>query len=244
MQDVKDKAKAFIKRKVEQLTLEHAAVLASHEQQISLLMSARNSAERERDELLAQRDRLREELQASASSTQTASAIPLNRLSEDSSARYPEGLDRLCAELDALRTQLFISQRQHSESVDAASAADAFRQKQLETERARFAAELQEERMRAELALSEARSQYSASLAEAKLAALNLTAADEKVASANEATRIITERNAQLERESRELLQVSSVAWTSPSFAAHPRAHYVDIFVGPSRKRCYGCALC
>jgi hypothetical protein len=77
-QDVKDKAKAFIKRKIEQLSQEHAAALASCEQQKTLLVSARNLAERERDELIVQRDQmreeLREELRAAAASNHLASA--------------------------------------------------------------------------------------------------------------------------------------------------------------------------
>ncbi len=73
-QDVKDKAKAFIKRKIEQLSQEHAAALASCEQQKTLLVSARNIAERERDELIVQRDQMREELRAAAASNHPASA--------------------------------------------------------------------------------------------------------------------------------------------------------------------------
>ena len=139
MQDVKDKAKAFIKRKVEQLTQEHAA------------------------------------------------------------------------EIEVLRAQLLASQRQHAEAVDAASAADIFRQKQLETEKAKHASELQEDRMRAESALSDAQARFSEALAGAKNAALNVTDADEKFAAALESTRILKDRNDQLERESRQLLQVKRV---------------------------------
>jgi hypothetical protein len=83
----------------------------------------------------------------------------------------------------------------------------------LETEKAKHAAELQEDRMRAESALSDAQARFSEALseAEAKVAALNVTAADEKFAAAHESTRILKERNDQLERESRQLLQVKRV---------------------------------
>jgi hypothetical protein len=210
LQDVKDKAKAFIKRKVEQLTQEHAAALESFESRISLLTAARNSAERERDELMTQRDQLLEQLSASASSIHSSSTLPLIA-PEVSTAPHCEEFDRLRSEVEVLRAQLSMSQRQHAEAVDAASAADIFRQKQLETEKAKYASELQGERMRAESALADAQARFSEALAEAKLAALNVAAADEKVATANDSTRILKERNEQLERESRELLQVKCV---------------------------------
>ena len=208
---MKDKAKAFIKRKVEQLTQDHASALASSEQQISHLICARNLAVRERDELLIERDRLREELRASPSSVQSTSIMPSSGPPQHSSAQYSEELDQLRRNLEVLRTELNNSRRQHAEVVDAASAADVFRQKQLDAEKEKHAAELHEVRMRAESAISEVQARFSAALEEAKIAALNVTAADEKVAATNESTRLLTERNVQLERESRELLQVSSV---------------------------------
>lgn len=199
LQDVKDKAKAFIKRKIEQLTQEHAAALLSSQQQIDTLVSARSVAERERDEIAAQRDQLRQELQV----LHSAAAPPQTAASSEFAAQISDDLARSQSELESLRAQLVISQRQLAESVDAAAAADAFRQKQLETEKARYSEELQAERKRSEAALSEARAQLSAALVDPQTAA--------SAAAADESAKVVAERNAQLERESRELLQVKQL---------------------------------
>ena len=200
LQDVKDKAKAFIKRKIEQLTQEHAAALRSSQQQVDDLVSARSVVERERDELAAQRDQLRHELQV----LHSAATPPHTAASSELAAQLSDDLARCQSELESLRAQLVISQRQYAESVDAAAAADAFRQKQLETERTRCCEELQAERKRTETALSEARAQCSAALVDSQTAG--------SVAAADEPAKILAERNVQLERESRELLQVKQTA--------------------------------
>jgi hypothetical protein len=239
LQDVKDKAKAFIKRKMEQLTQEHAAALLSSEQQISALASARNFAERERDELAEQRNQLRQELEVMRAAQPTDASSDLQQ-------RVAEDLARVQSEVETLRAQLVISQRHYAESVDAAAAADAFRQKQLEAEKARCFEELQAERKRAEAALSDARAQFSAAL-------LNSQTAAGSVAAADESAKILAERNAALERESRELLQVTAAAERAfKSFVIF--VYTIIIFwhcigfnilgAGASGKRCHAFALC
>jgi hypothetical protein len=226
LQDVKDKAKAFIKRKIEQLTQEHAAALLSSQQQMDALVSARHVAERERDDLAAQRDQLRQQLQV----LQAAATPPQTAASNEVAAQLSDDLARSQSELESLRAQLVISQRLYAESVDAAAAADAFRQKQLETEKARYSEELQAERKRTETALSEARAQLSAALVDPQTAS--------SAAAAHESAKVLAERNAQLERESRELLQVKH-AMPSPTLAP-----CVTPIAGSSREGCYAGALC
>jgi hypothetical protein len=194
-QDVKDKAKAFIKRKIDQLTLEHAAALASSEQKISLLTAARDAAERERDE----RDRLLEEMR-SAITQRSAAVLPVE--ADDSSAADDVARER--AEVEELRSQLAMVQRQLADAVER----DMCGQKQLESERLKHAAELHAERLRAEVAVRDAQAQFSAAHVDAQTAALSAAAIDESISAAKESARITSELNYQLERESRELLQV------------------------------------
>jgi hypothetical protein len=210
LQDVKDKAKAFIKRKIEQLSQEHAAVLASCEQQKALLVSACSLAERERDEALAQRDQLCEELRASAATIHSASMPSPTASANDFEARDSEEILQAQFELETLRAQLMNSQRQHAEAVDAAAAADAFRQRQLEALKTQFEVQLQSE-------LSDVQARFSAALAETRAFAENATVVEQNADATREMARILTERNSQLERESRELLQVKLSALTSLS---------------------------
>jgi hypothetical protein len=228
LQDVKDKAKAFIKRKIEQLTQEHAAALLSSQQQIDALVSAKSVAERERDEIAAQRDQLLQELQV----LHSAATPPQTAASSEFAAQISDDLARSQSELESLRAQLVISQRQLAESVDAAAAADAFRQKQLETEKARYSEELQAERKRSETALSEARAQLSAALVDPQTAA--------SAAAANESAKVVAERNAQLERESRELLQVKQLL----AAIAYLCVVCVILVAGSSREGCDAGAVC
>jgi len=175
LQDVKDKAKAFIKRKIEQLTQEHAAALASSAQQISDLIAARNLAERERDDVSTQRDELRQQLRASTAAFSSASIPPQNASEDEVAARAAEDATHARSELLKLRAELAMSQRKHAEAVDAAEAADAFRQKQLEIEKHRAAEELQAERKRSAAAVSDAETKFLEAIAKTQAAAATAT---------------------------------------------------------------------